>query len=58
MCILHSYLSGNAIAVVEGLEQCTELSELHMASQRLLEGEKLLFDPRTLRAIAVSSRVH
>ena len=40
--------------VVEGLEHCPELTELHIASQRLPEGEKLLFDPRTLKAIAVS----
>ena len=50
----HRYLSDNAIMVVEGLEQCVELAELHMANQRLPEGEKLLFDPRTLQAIAVS----
>ena len=54
-CVLHpSYLSDNAIMVVEGLEHCPELTELHIASQRLPEGEKLLFDPRTLKAIAVS----
>lgn len=47
------YLNDNAVMVVEGLEQCTDLSELHIANQRLPEGEKLLFDPRTLKAIAV-----
>ena len=31
-----------------------QLSELHIANQRLTEGEKLLFDPRTLQAITVS----
>jgi protein phosphatase 1 regulatory subunit 42 len=48
------YLSDNALMVVEGLEQCPELTELHVANQRLPEGEKLLFDPRTLKAIAPS----
>lgn len=35
---------------MEGLE---ELRELHVESQRLPLGEKLLFDPRTLRSLAV-----
>lgn len=48
------YLSGNAITVVEGLTGLTNLTELHIANQRLPEGEKLLFDPRSLQAIAVS----
>lgn len=41
--------------MLEGLEDLTQLSELHIAHQRLEEGEKLLFDPRTLKAISVSS---
>ena len=48
------YLSGNAITVVEGLTGLTNLIELHIANQRLPEGEKLLFDPRSLQVIAVS----
>ena len=44
--------------VVEGLEQCSELSELYIANQRLPEGEKLLFDPRTLKGIAVRLLEH
>ena len=48
-----SYLSGNAITVLEGLEGLTSLSELNVAHQRLPEGEKLLFEPRSLLAIAV-----
>ena len=48
-----SYLSGNAITVLEGLEGLTSLAELHVAHQRLPEGEKLLFEPRSLLAIAV-----
>ena len=39
--------------MVEGLEQAKELRELHIENQRLIEGEKLLFDPRSLRAIKV-----
>ncbi len=48
------YLSGNGITVVEGLEGLTDLTELHVANQRLPEGEKLLFEPRSLHAISVS----
>ena len=55
--ILVRYLSDNAISVVEGLEGCGQLSELHIANQRLPEGEKLLFDPRTLQAITVSIHI-
>lgn len=47
------YLGGNYIAVIEGLEGLEELRELHVESQRLPLGEKLLFDPRTLRSLAV-----
>ena len=47
------YLSDNAISVVEGLEECGQLTELHIANQGLVEGEKLLFDPRSLQTIAV-----
>ena len=47
------YVSDNAISVVEGLEQCQQLTELHIANQRLPEGDKLHFDPRSLQAIAV-----
>ena len=42
---------------MEGLEELRQLSELHIAHQRLPEGEKLLFDPRSLSSIAVSNRV-
>lgn len=54
---LYSYLNDNAITVVEGLDELTQLSELHIAHQRLPEGEKLLFDPRTLSAICVSYKI-
>lgn len=52
-CLCCRYLGGNYIAVVEGLEGLEELRELHVESQRLPLGEKLLFDPRTLRSLAV-----
>ncbi|XP_019721846.1 protein phosphatase 1 regulatory subunit 42 isoform X2 [Hippocampus comes] len=51
------FLGGNRISLLEGLESLGELEELHMESQRLPPGEKLLFDPRTLRALAKSLRV-
>ena len=51
-------MNGNAITVVEGLETLRNLSELHVAQQHLPEGEKLLFDPRTIKALAVSFRLH
>ena len=47
------YLNGNAITVIEGLEALKNLTELHVAHQHLPEGEKLLFDPRTIQAIVV-----
>lgn len=50
---VHRYLNGNAITVVEGLEALKNLTELHVAQQHLPEGEKLLFDPRTIQALAV-----
>ena len=52
VCI-YRYLGHNRIAVVEGLESLTQLRELHIESQRLPPGEKLVFDPRSVRAIAV-----
>ena len=52
--LFNSYLSGNAITVVEGLESAKDLKELHIAHQRMPEGEKLLFEPRSLQAVAVS----
>ncbi|XP_070658732.1 protein phosphatase 1 regulatory subunit 42 isoform X3 [Bos indicus] len=46
------YLGGNYIAVIEGLEGLEGLRELHVESQRLPLGEKLVFDPRTLHSLA------
>ncbi|XP_037136226.1 protein phosphatase 1 regulatory subunit 42 isoform X1 [Syngnathus acus] len=51
------YLGGNRISLLEGLERLGELEELHMESQRLPPGEKLQFDPRTLRSLAKSMRI-
>ncbi|XP_055086004.1 protein phosphatase 1 regulatory subunit 42 isoform X1 [Periophthalmus magnuspinnatus] len=48
------YLGGNKIAVVEGLNELAELKELHLENQRLAPGEKLLFDPMMLHALAKS----
>ncbi|KYO26003.1 protein phosphatase 1 regulatory subunit 42 [Alligator mississippiensis] len=48
------YLGGNCITLIEGLDKLEELRELHVESQQLSLGEKLLFDPRTLRSLAVS----
>lgn len=48
------YLGGNSITVVEGIDKLEFLEELHIENQRLPDGEKLLFDPRSLEAISVS----
>ncbi|XP_075350896.1 protein phosphatase 1 regulatory subunit 42 isoform X2 [Mycteria americana] len=51
------YLGGNCITVVEGLDKLEEIRELHIESQHLPLGEKLLFDPRSLRSLAKSLSV-
>ncbi|NWH67132.1 PPR42 phosphatase, partial [Geococcyx californianus] len=51
------YLGGNCITVVEGLDKSEDIRELHIESQHLPFGEKLLFDPRSLRALAKSLSV-
>jgi len=43
--------------VLEGLEMLTQLQELHLENQQLSSGEKLLFDERSLQAVAVSKTV-
>ena len=53
-CCLSRYLGSNAITVVEGLERLENLRELHIEKQTLPPGEKLLFEPRSLQALAVS----
>lgn len=55
-CVLFCrYLGGNCITVLEGLDKLEEIRELHIESQHLPLGEKLLFDPRSLRSLAVST---
>lgn len=51
------YLGGNAITVIEGLEKLDRLQELHVENQTLPPGEKLLFDPRSIKAISNSLKV-
>jgi len=48
------YLGGNSIVVLESLEAMLQLQELHLENQQLSCGEKLLFDVRSLHAVAVS----
>ncbi|XP_012937962.1 protein phosphatase 1 regulatory subunit 42 [Aplysia californica] len=51
------YIGGNTITVLEGLEKLQQLQELHVESQRLPPGEQLLFDPRTVKALAACLQV-
>lgn len=46
------YLGGNQIQVVEGLDKCMNLKELYIENQHLPEGEKIVFDPRTLQSLS------
>ena len=54
---MYRYLGHNQITVVEGLEGLKCLRELHVENQRLPEGEKLIWDPRSLRVLSVSASV-
>lgn len=51
------YIGGNHIIVIEGIEACEKLKELHVEQQQLPPGEKIIFDPRSLRGIADSLEV-
>ncbi|NXP74746.1 PPR42 phosphatase, partial [Ramphastos sulfuratus] len=51
------YLGGNCITVLEGLDKTDKIRELHMESQRLPLGEKLVFDPCSLSSLAKSLSV-
>ncbi|NXJ83131.1 PPR42 phosphatase, partial [Trogon melanurus] len=51
------YLGGNCITVLEGLDKIDQIKELHVESQHLARGEKLVFDPRSLRSLAKSLSV-
>ncbi|CAF1125586.1 unnamed protein product [Rotaria sordida] len=46
------YLGGNQIQVLEGLDKCMQLKEIYIENQRLPEGEKLVFEPRTLQCLS------
>jgi protein phosphatase 1 regulatory subunit 42 len=46
------YLGGNQIQVLEGLDKCPYLTEIYIENQRLPEGEKLVFEPRTLQCLS------
>jgi len=46
------YLGGNQIQVLEGLDKCFHLKEIYIENQHLPEGEKLVFDPRTLQCLS------
>jgi len=51
------YLDENEITYVGGLEECTKLEELHVASQRLPSFSSLQFDPISLEAIGRTLQV-
>lgn len=51
------YLDENEITLVSGLEDCTKLEELHVASQRLPPMSYLEFDMGSLEAIARTLQV-
>eukprot|EP00116_Pleurobrachia_bachei_P006514 sb/3466776/ len=51
------YLGFNNIIVIENLEKCISLKELHVENQQLPQGEKMLFDPRTLMCLSGSLMV-
>lgn len=46
------YLGGNQIQVLEGLDRCLCLTEIYIENQHLPDGEKLVFEPRTLQCLA------
>lgn len=54
LCVIR-YLGGNCITVIEGLEALDQLQELHVEHQKLPPGEKVLFDPRSVGTLAVST---
>ena len=47
------YVGNNSIAVLEGLDRVECLHELHIEHQKLPPGEKLLFDPRSIKNLMV-----
>lgn len=51
------YLGGNCLSVIEGLGKLEELEELYVENQDLPPGEKLLFDPLSVMAIAPTLQI-
>lgn len=51
------YLDENEITIVNGLDDCFKLEELHVAKQRLPTYTSLSFDPNSLIAISKSLQV-
>lgn len=49
------YLGYNQILVLEGLENLTNITEIHIENQNLPLGETLYFEPRTVQNLAVST---
>lgn len=47
------YLGYNRIAIVEGLENLTSLTEFYIEKQKLDPGESLCFEPRSCATLAV-----
>lgn len=47
------YFGGNCIIVIEGLDKLENFQELYIENQRMLFGEKFLFDLRIMRVIFV-----
>ncbi|CAF1152439.1 unnamed protein product [Adineta steineri] len=46
------YLGGNQIQVLEGLDKNIHIKEIYIENQRLPQGEKLVFEPRTLQCLS------
>ncbi|XP_022184584.2 protein phosphatase 1 regulatory subunit 42 [Nilaparvata lugens] len=51
------YLGNNRISVVEALDKLENLQELFIDAQKLLPGETLYFDPRTVNALSKTLRI-
>jgi len=50
----YRYLDGNQISCLEGLDNCTNLTELHMSNQAIPAGKDFQFDENTLTTLSVS----
>ena len=54
---MSSYLEGNAIDSLEGLENCFRLQELHLSNQRLSASMSFSFGLETMETLGTSLRV-